>query len=314
MSLHPIPKMVMPSDRRPCWRNGIIQIHITRACNLGCFSCTQGSQLAGKPAMMTVDQFRQACVSIQNHWGVAGVFGGNPAVHPDFEEMCEVMRGIIPWERRGIWCNAPLGKAKVMRVTFNPAHSNLNVHMCKEAYEEFATDWPESIPFLKGLDRDSIHTPPFVAIKDVIHDESKMWDMIKDCDINKYWSSLIGVVGGELKAYFCELAYAQAAMHAGEPDWPVSRIEVTDEWWKKPQADFEAQIRQHCPACGIPLRRPGQLAIGGDHEEFSATHATIARPKRLPRKIDLITIPQLARPERPATEYLEGVTPGYMRS
>jgi hypothetical protein len=147
-----------------------------------------------------------------------------------------------------------------------------------------------------------------------VPDEAERWRMIADCDVNKFWSALVGVVPGRgLRAYFCEIAYTQAAMHATADDadqWPDTGLPAEPGWWRRPMADFEAQVRQHCHACGIPLRRKGQLAIGGEREEFSATHAAIARPKVKTRTVDLVeTIGVVSRPDRPATEYLPGTTP-----
>lgn len=307
-------RMVAPGDRRPVWRGGIVQIMVTRACDLSCHHCTQGSNLGGKPVVMTPDEFDRACASLEGYWGVVGMFGGNPAMHPQFETLCEIMRGRFPFEQRGIWCNNPRGKAGVMRVTFNPAHSNLNVHLDSGAHAEFARDWPECQPYLKGLDRDSEHGSPWVALRDVVPDEAERWRLIGDCDINKYWSALVGVVPTRgLRAYFCEIAYTQAAMHAtadDAADWPDTGLPVEPGWWRRPIADFEAQVRLHCHACGIPLRRPGQLAIGGQLEEFSETHRAIARPKAKGRPVQIVeTIGLVERPARPATEYLPGTTP-----
>lgn len=309
--------MVPPSQKRPTWLGGIIQIHVTRACDLSCTHCTQGSNLAGKPVVMTPEQFEQAVLSLHGYKGVIGVFGGNPAISPHFEAYCEILRGLVPFDQRGLWCNHPRGKGKVCRITFNPAHSNLNCHMSQEARDEFARDWPECERFLKGMDRDSVHGAPFVAIKDVEPSESKRWAMISDCDINRFWSALIGVVPGRgLRAYFCEIAYAQASLHADNPDWdgtgqpmPDTGLAVERGWWKKPMTAYAEQVKLHCQACGIPLRRPGKLALTGEHEEFSRTHEYIARPKGK-RPVQLIEIGGLtARPERPATEYLPGTTP-----
>jgi hypothetical protein len=266
--------------------------------------------------VMTPDEFDTAVASLEGYWGVVGVFGGNPTVSPHFEDYCRILRARVPFEQRGLWSNHPRDKGKIARITFNPRHSNLNCHMSGEAYDEFARDWPESVPYLKGRDEDSVHGPPFVALKDVVEDEAERWRLIGSCDINRFWSAAIGVVPGRgLRAYFCEIAYAQAALHAGADDaadWPDTGLEVVPGWWKKPMADFEAQVRQHCHSCGIPLRRPGQLAIGGDREEFSETHSAIARPKVRGRAVELVTIGgMMGRPDRPATEYLPHVTPGY---
>ena len=314
---HPIPKMVLPSQKRPVWSSGICQIMVTRACDLSCVACTQGSNLAGKPVVMTPDEFEQAVLSLDGYFGIYGCFGGNPSMSPHFESYCKILRKHVAFNQRGIWCNHPRGNGAVMRITFNPACSNLNCHLKSEAYEEFSRDWPESVPYLKGMDKDSIHSPPFVAIKDVVTDETEMWQMIGDCDVNKFWSSLIGVVPGHgLRAFLCELMYAQAALHSGNEDWngtglpmPDTGLPVTPGWWRKPLVDFEQQVRTHCTACGIPMRRPGQLAIGGDHEEFSETHRFIARPKTKSRPVAFVGIETLIRTDRPSTDYLPGTTP-----
>ena len=309
-------RMVVPSEKRPVWRGGVLQIMVTRACDLACTHCTQGSDLAGKPVVMTPDEFEAAVRSLDGYFGVVGVFGGNPCLSPHFAAYCEVLKAHVPWEQRGLWCNHPRGKGALCRTTFNPRHSNLNCHLSSEAHAEFARDWPESVPFLKGMDQDSTHGAPFVALRDVVPDEAERWRMIGDCDVNRFWSALVGVVPGRgLRAYFCELAYAQAALHAAADDaadWPDTGLAVEPGWWRRPLADFEAQVRLHCHACGIPLRRPGRLAVGGEASEFSATHAAIARPKDRARRIDMVeSIGVVGRPGRPATQYLPGVTPGY---
>jgi hypothetical protein len=312
--------MVAPSQKRPgIWYSGIIQIMVTRACDESCVGCTQGSNLAGKPAMMSVEQFEEACASLEGYWGLTGLFGGNCCLHPKFDELCKIMRAYFPFRQRGIWTNNLMGKGKYARVTFDPAHSNLNCHMNTESYEEFVRDWPESKPYLKGHDKDSIHVTPWVAMRDVIPDEEKRWELISKCDINQTWSALLGVHRGKLTAWFCEVAYAMAALHENNPDWcgsgqamPDVGLPATPGWWRKPIADFAEQVNTCCHACGVPMRRPGLPAIGGDHEEFSETHRFIARPKVKSRPVEIVTIGGLAeRPERPATQYLPNVTPRY---
>lgn len=311
--------MVAPHQKRAgVWRGGIIQIHVTRACDLSCCHCTQGSDLAGKPVVMTPEDFERAVDSLEGYWGVFGVFGGNPAISPHFGAYCEILRAKVPFEQRGLWCNHPRGKGTLCRITFNPKVSNLNCHLSGDAHAEFSRDWPEAVPYLKGMDRDSVHGSPWVAMRDVVPDEAERWKLIGDCDVNRHWSALVGVVPGRgLRAYFCELAYAQAALHATASDaeeWPDLGLAAEPGWWRRPMRDFEAQARHHCHRCGIPLRRPGQLAVGGEAVEFSETHAAIARPKAAGRRVDVVEIGcMVQRPERPATEYLPGITPGYQR-
>jgi len=128
-----ISQMVAPYQTRPVHLGGVLQIMVTRACDKSCFSCTQGSNLAGKPMIMTPDQYAQALESLRGYFGVVGMFGGNPAMHPQFEELCKILRDSwVPWHQRGIWCNHPRGKIKTIAETFHPEHSNLNVHMDRE--------------------------------------------------------------------------------------------------------------------------------------------------------------------------------------
>lgn len=315
----PVP-MVAPGDKRPqIWHGGILQVWTTRLCNQGCVGCTQGSQFAGKPGMITVEQYERAVASLADYPGIVGMFGGLPTMHPQFPELCRVLKAHIPFERRGLWANDLRGHGALCRQTFNPKVSNLNTHLDMAARDEMVRDWPECAPYVKGFDSDSKHTTPWVGMSDLIEDEAERWRLIGDCDINRNWSAMICVVRGDLRGFFCEIAGAMAMLHQDNPDWagtgaPMPDIGVPIEpgWWKRPMKDFEHQVRTCCMNCGVPMRRAPQLAIGGDHEEVSKVHEPIGRPKRRERPVELVTIGGLAeRPERPATNYLPGTTPGY---
>lgn len=282
--------MVPPAGHRPVWRGGVLQVWITRACDKSCFGCTQGSNLGGKVHTMPLDLFDKALLSLKGYKGVVGLFGGNPAILPNFEEYCKLLRKHVPYSQRGLWCNNPLGKGAIMRDTFNPDVSNLNVHLSQKAYDEFKRDWPESKPF--GLDTDSRHSPVYVAMKDVIPDESERWELISKCDINRNWSALIGTFRGQLRAWFCEIAGAQSMLHQDDPNYPDTGLAVEPGWYTKPMTDFAHQVRKHCHDCGVPLRGWGSLAQASDHDgkEFvSATHLSIYRPKRTTRKVINVT-------------------------
>lgn len=320
--MHPaLNSMVPPGQKRPrIFRGGIIQIMTTRSCDMSCFGCTAGSNLVSKPATMTIDQFDRAVASLDQFWGITAVFGGNPCTHPAFDEICRIMRARVPFAQRGLWTNNLMGKGAHARITFNPATSNINVHMNSDAWEEFERDWPEALSARKehatlGLTRDSVHGTPWVSMTDIGVPENERWSHISKCDINQHWSAMICVVRGELRAFFCEVAGHMAALHGDNPDWadsgqpmPDVGLEVEPGWWRKPMAEFERQVLTCCHHCAIPLRRPGQLAIGGTHEEFSHTHRFIARPKVRDRQ--LVQVGEFAgRGDRPSTEYLDGVTP-----
>lgn len=297
--------MVPPGKKRPSvgWLQGVIQIFITRACDLKCFNCTQLSNLSGKPVMITVEEFEKALQSLEGYWGVVGMFGGNPATHPQFGEMCEIFQKYFPKRQRGLWCNHPRGKGAIMRETFNPKHSNLNVHLSREAYEEFVRDWPECKPELKGMDGDSLHGPVYVSMKDMDqlpfpngklkeNTEENRWELISKCDINQHWSAMLCPIPGKgLKAFFCEIAGAMAMRYYNKPEWAELGMDPVPGWWKRPMLDFRDQVKTACHNCGVPMRLRGQLGVGGDHEEVSAYHMEDYNPKDPKREVHQISHP-----------------------
>lgn len=251
--------MKAPGDQRPMkWRGSVIQILVTSSCNLACTNCTQGSQLRHTPWFMTPEQFEQAVQSLQGFQGVYGVFGGCPTLSPYFDDYCRILRGRVPREQCGLWANNLMGHGAACRITFDPAISNLNCHMDQTAHDEMVRDWPESRPF--GLHQDSRHSPPYVAMKDVlkkncpscagkgleveyapdsiaadcevcrgsgqVYDEERAWELISTCDVNQRWSALVGVFRGQLRAWFCEIAGAQSLLHQHEPDYPDTGIRL----------------------------------------------------------------------------------------
>lgn len=270
--------MVPPSQRRPsAWRNGIMQIHVTRLCDLACSNCTQGSQFSGKSHFITPENFELACRSLRDYFGLVGVFGGNPALHPQFSLLCEILRSHFAKDRCGIWCNHPRGKAQIMRQTFNPAMSNLNVHLVDEAFSEFKADWPESRPF--GLQEDSKHSPVHGAMREVLQSESDVWVRVGNCDINKHWSAMMCQVRGNLFGFFCEVAGGQAVMRQDDPDYQHAGMQISDQnlgWWKSSMNAFESQIETHCTKCLVPLRGVPSLArsdkvtkVGSDYQSLA---------------------------------------------
>jgi hypothetical protein len=273
--------------------NGVIQIHLTRTCNLSCYHCTQGSQLRGKPKFISLDNFEKTVRDLVDYHGVVGIFGGNPAIHPEFHQICDILKRHIPFHRRGIWCNHPLGKAALMRATFNPAVSNLNVHLDEAAFREFRVDWPEAPVF--GLRQDSRHSPIFVAMKDVIADEGERWRLISGCDINHNWSAMVGEFRGQLRAWFCEIAGAQSILHQDEPEYPDTGLPIPSPtgtpWWRQPMSFFTSQVRKHCHECSVPLQGFGELSQSKDpraREQVSATHLAVSKPKSKERRTEVV--------------------------
>lgn len=285
-------KMYAPGQLRPKKATkGVIQILVTRACTLSCFNCTQGSNLKGPYDFMPLDKFEEAVVSLKDYPWVVGIFGGNPAVHKEFESLCEILKKHIPRKRRGLWCNDPINesKTKIMRETFNPAVSNLNVHLDPKAYGLFKKYWPESRPF--GLNEDSRHSPVFGNARKVVDSEEELWEKVSQCEVNHRWSAGIGMFRGELRAWFCEIAMSQSIINQHNPDYPDTGMEVTEEWWKKPMEDFSNQIENHCPMCLVPHKGYGSLAQENDEEGVETTtseYGDTCLPKNPDRKVQFV--------------------------
>lgn len=187
-------------------------------------------------------------------------------------------------------------KGPTMRKYFNPRYSNLNVHLDKEAYEEFKRDWPESHPV--GLTQDSRHSPVFASMKDVITDEGKRWELISDCDINKYWSAMIGQFRGNPRAWFCEIAGSQSMAQQHIEGYKDTGIFPYAGWWKSPMEAFEDQVMTHCHNCGVPLRGYGELSQSETGVEVTTkTFVDIAIPKRSARSVKEASSLQEIKPQ-----------------
>lgn len=312
--MHPIPSsMKAPGDYRPgIWRGRVLQIKVCNVCDLNCNNCTAAVGIArsmGHKWFMTPEQFRTALESLKGFPGVIGMFGGNPCIHPQFEELCAIFREVIPnKDQRGLWSNNLKKHAALCRETFSPQHSNLNVHRSQPAYDEIMKEWPEAIVSRKqfmttGLSQPSMHGSWWVAMKDVIPDEEKRWDLIGKCFVNQTWSAEITVIKGELRAFFCEFAATRGEFFEvlNEPD---VGLPVTPGWWSQPMSFFAEQVCHHCHRCGAPLNPEKIEDLGDGLEDFTETNQALFGVKRPGRRLDAPEADYLATKGRPATGYL----------
>lgn len=253
----------------------VIQIIATNRCDVfHCSNCTQNLVHQRERFFMSVENFRLACESLADYPGVVGLFGGNPCTHPEFAELCRIMRETLPRRRRGLWTNNVLGHAAVIRETFG--YFNLNAHgnaahaeqMRREVIAPLRRHPEVNQPSLEvwGTTRENWHAPVLVAGKDVIGDEAALWASIETCDINRRWSGAVTQRGGELRAYFCEVAASFANMYGED-----GGLEVEPGWWRRPMGDFAAQARRWCPDCGVYLRLKGHRDLEFT-DDVSKTH------------------------------------------
>jgi len=236
-----ISKMKSPSQMK------IICIDITNRCNLGCSNCTRLLENQEGYWDMSPENFRSAVKSLKDYPGMLAIIGGNPCMHRNFEEICQILVEEIPDKaRRGLWSNNVFKHTDLVVETFGGF--NLNPHGDSKGEASLAEVHRRTNRKATLYKGHSMHAPLLTAIQD-IYGEEKMWEMISNCDINRNWSATIIENQGKLRAYFCEVAGSFDV--ARKTDFGM---EVFPGWWKLPILQFESQIKHFCPGCGAAAR------------------------------------------------------------
>ena len=84
----------------------IICVDVTNKCDLACSNCTRLLENQDAFWEMTPDNFRTALRSLHGYRGIVAMIGGNPCMHRNFEELCEIFRQEVPnKQQRGLWTN-----------------------------------------------------------------------------------------------------------------------------------------------------------------------------------------------------------------
>jgi len=192
-----------------------IQIEITNACVRQCSNCTRLCGHSTTPFFMPLDYFKKAVDSLKDFPHRIGIMGGEPLLHPQFQEICEYLQSKREFLRCGLWTTLPKGKEKYRKIIA----------------ETFGCI------FLNDHSKEGImHTPLLVASDEVVEDKNYMWELIDKCWVQNTWSASINCQGG----FFCEVAAAFATLN-GDKGWPIE-----DGWWRKSTAEYREQIEKYC--------------------------------------------------------------------
>lgn len=239
-----------------CW---LIQIDITNHClaNRNCIYCSRFVRHIrdDQKFFMDLDIFRLALESVKKFPKKIGIIGGEPTLHPQFEDMCKLIKEILPNKFVQLFTTGGPRYRKYQSLierTFNfvalNEHTEAQKKLCK-------------------------HQPLTIAIQDVVKDKSLMWKMIDDCWVQKRWCPTIGHKG----AFFCEIAYAIDNILDGPGGY-----EIEPNWWKRLPHQFRDQVERCCPHCGapVPLQRD---TINNSKEKFSKENLELYRSLNLPR-------------------------------
>ena len=93
---------------RPINDMSIIVVDVTNACDKACSNCTRliGHQTADRVYYMQPAYFEKALISLREYPSIVGMIGGEPTLHPEFHQLCEMMQDLLPDKgRRGLWSN-----------------------------------------------------------------------------------------------------------------------------------------------------------------------------------------------------------------
>lgn len=280
--------MKPPNARRNSSWHGIIQIVVTSRCDMRCSNCIYMVPYR-KPEDITVENFERAVQSLVGYRGIVGLIGGNPCLHRQFPELCEIMR-IVPRRQRGLWTNRLFGHGKLVAETFG--FLNLNCHGNQKAADEMHRDLSGTKVF--GERDPCIHGAVMVSMVELNISESERWRAVACCDVNQNWSPAIVQLDGEIEAYACEVASSFAVVTG-----PRCGLAVTPGWWRKPMREFSHQVEMLCHDCGVPLRLRG-------HEDQAQTDDVSMRYLPLLRRCPgrkSVVVTETSRPVRELTDY-----------
>lgn len=177
---------------------------------------------------MTPEYAEKAFLSLADFPGRVGIMGGEPAMHPKFDEILAIYRDIIKDRRRREFWTAGfkwLENQDVINETFDKDRINYNDHI---AYG-------------------GKHQPLLVALDDVVDDEEWKQQLIDNCSFANHWSASITPKGG----FFCEIAASLDWLFDGPGGFPIE-----PGWWDKDKPDFQEQIDRYCGMCSGALPMP----------------------------------------------------------
>lgn len=223
---------------RPLWEMTVIQIEITNVCNLRCTNCTRFVGHHSKSFFMEPDTVRQAIDSLEGFPGRIGLMGGEPTIHPQFEEICSIYREMIPDRRK--------------RELWTSGHKwNEYKPIIDETFDR------DRIAYNDHSGYDGKHHPLLVAAEDVVEDQDLMWALIDNCWVQQQWSASVTPKG----AFFCEIAAARDWLLDGPGGWPIEK-----GWWKKAPHEFRDQVERYCTKCSAPLPLEGESDLRGGRD------------------------------------------------
>lgn len=214
---------VVGSSFSPCT---VIQIEITNVCNRSCSNCVRLCGHFPKEKEFFVDVYKLPgyLEALKDFKGIVGFIGGEPTLHPNFREVCRIMREYRKRSNAAIFTNT-----------------------LTKSYKENYGDIILTFGMINKNDHRGrvMHTPVLVGADEVIKDEFLRYKIFNDCWVQNTWSGSVTPKG----AYFCEIAGSMAMLFDGPDGWDAK----DPHWWKRDVSEFKDQIDWACNRCGAAL-------------------------------------------------------------
>ena len=228
----------------------VIQVEVTNACAHSCSNCTRFCGQHAKPFFMDLDTFRRAIDSLEGFQGVVGIIGGEPTLHPQFDQLLDYYAAKIPEPRPYSFIRQPVAAfheysrmVKYQRGRRRGLFSSLG-----NGYYRHFEQIQDTFPYQSINDHSSVNTHQAILItRKELGIPDREWFTLRDnCWIQNLWSAAITPKG----AFFCEIAGSLDMLFGGPGGWPIE-----PGWWKRKPRDFADQLHW-CEMCSVALKVP----------------------------------------------------------
>lgn len=238
----------------------IIEIDITNACIHRCSNCTRFCGHHRKPFFMDMETFQRAVDSLVDFPRCIGMMGGEPTLHPQFEQMARYLAQKHPSRHQMMDGRKPIvdfaryiyDKNYILDESLNQREGIALLTSIVEPYYRHFELIQDLFSFqnINDHQNDSLHQPLLVSRKDLGISDEEWFPMRDRCWIQNSWSATITPKG----AFFCEVAGALDMLFDGPGGWKIE-----PGWWKRTPDEFSDQLHW-CEICGGALFNRGRLS------------------------------------------------------
>lgn len=192
---------------------------------------------------MPLEEIERALQSLKGWPRVVGCMGGEPTIHPEFEQICALYNDYFPRHQCGLWTSGG------------------------RQFERFRELIKRTFRVVLYNDHSEIgkHHPWMIACDECIPDDVLREELIDNCWIQKFWSPSINPKG----AFFCEIAAVFDLLFNLDGGYPVA-----PGWWKKEVKDFRDQRERYCDLCSMCVPLPN---VPNDHQYEYVSHGNAVR-------------------------------------